>query len=137
MENHLGKYIMPYRIINEVYGKEKYKNVVKDMPEDEGLSYGTYRFEQKKNAPIFKSDTFDVHNMLIEKAGTGRLIQTEDGFKLSIPRQNYDPRLVYVSLLKIAYTLLSWDELGHYVKEWQRYICVFQGNLFLMKMGTK
>ena len=90
-ENHLGKFIMPYRIINEVYGKGKYKNVVKDMPEDEGLSYGTYRFEQKKNAPVFKSDMFDVHNMLIEKAGTG-------------------------TLLKIAYTLLPWNELEHYVK---------------------
>lgn len=33
-ENHLGKYIMPYRIVNEVYGKGKYKNVVKDMPVD-------------------------------------------------------------------------------------------------------
>lgn len=115
-ENHLGKFIMPYRIINEVYGKGKYKNVVKDMPEDEGLSYETYRFEQKKNAPVFKSDIFDVHNMLIEKAGTGRLIQTEDGAKISIPRQNYDPRLVYVSLLKIAYTLLPFNELEHYVK---------------------
>ena len=115
-ENHLGKFIMPYRIINEVYGKGKYKNVIKDMPKDNDLPYGTYRFEQKKNAPVFESDTFDVHNMLIEKAGTGRLIQTGDGAKISIPRQNYDPRLVYVSFLKIAYTLLPWNELEHYVQ---------------------
>lgn len=79
---------MPYRIINEVYGKGKYKNVVKDMPEDESLSYGIYRFEQKENAPIFQSNTFDVHNMLIEKAGTGRLTQTGDGIRFSISGQN-------------------------------------------------
>lgn len=115
-ENHLGKFIMPYRIVNEVYGKGKYKNVVKDMPVDKDLSYRTFRFEQKKNDPIFQSDTFDVHNILIEKSGTGRLAQTEDGFRLSIPRQNYDSRLVYVSLLKIAYTLLPSHELPHYIK---------------------
>ena len=115
-ENHLGKFIMPYRIINEVYGKGKYRNVVKDMPVDKKFSYETYRFEQKKNAPIFQSDTFEVYNMLIEKSGTGRLTQTENGFLLSIPRQNYDPRLVYSSLLKMAYTLLPPNELVHYVK---------------------
>ena len=115
-ENHLGKFIMPYRIINEVYGKGKYRNVVKDMPVDKKFSYETYRFEQKKNAPIFQSDTFEVYNMLIEKSGTGRLTQTENGFLLSIPRQNYDPRLVYASLLKMAYTLLPPNELVHYVK---------------------
>lgn len=136
-ENHLGKFIMPYRIINEVYGKTKYKNVVKDMPEDEGLSYGTYRFEQKKNAPVFKSDTFDVHNMLIEKAGTGRLIQTEDGAKISIPRQNYDPRLVYVSLLKIAYTLLPWNELEHYVKGVAALYLYISGTSFCDENGNQ
>lgn len=114
-ENHLGKFIMPYRIVNEVYGKGKYKNVVKDMPVDENLTYGTYRFEQKKNAPIFQSDIFDVHNMLIEKSGTGRFIQTENGFRFLIPRQNYDSRLVYVSLLKIAYTLLPPNLLSYYI----------------------
>ena len=115
-ENHLGKFIMPYRIINEIYGKGKHKNVVKDMPIDKDLSYGTYRFEQKKNAPIFSSKNFDVYNMLIERVGTGRLTQTEHGFRLSIPRQSYDPRLVYVSLLKIAYTLLPLEELPNYIK---------------------
>ena len=55
-ENHLGKFIMPYRIINEVYGKGAYKNVVKDMPVEKNLSYGTYRFEQKKNDSIFPSE---------------------------------------------------------------------------------
>lgn len=115
-ENHLGKFIMPYRIITGVYGKGKFKNVVKDMPQDEKLSYGTYRYEQKKNAPIFQSETFDVRNMLIEKAGTGRLTETENGFTCSIPRQRYEPQMVYVSLLKMAYTLLPVSELEYYIK---------------------
>lgn len=115
-ENHLGKFIMPYRIVNEIYGKGKYKNVVKDMPVDENLSYGTYRFEQKKNDPIFQSKTFDIHNMLIESERAGRLTPIEGGFRLSIPRQKYDPKLVYVSLLKIAYTLLPQNELPHHIK---------------------
>ncbi|MBR1851867.1 MAG: hypothetical protein IJ794_01625 [Lachnospiraceae bacterium] len=115
-ENHLGKFIMPYRIVNEVYGKGKYKNVIKDMPRDKNLSYEKYRYEQRKNVPVFSSETIDVYNMLIERAGTGRLKRTENGIRLSIPRQNYEPRLVYVSLLKIAYTLLPCNELAHYIK---------------------
>lgn len=115
-ENHLGKYIMPYRIINEVYGKGKAKNIVKDMPTTEGISYGTYRFEQKKNVPIFKSETFDVQNVLIEKSGTGRLTETENGFLLSVPRQKYQPEKVYASFLKIAYALLPFSELTDYIK---------------------
>ena len=116
-ENHLGKFIMPYRIINEVYGKGKFRNVVKDMPVDENLSYGSYRFEQKKNAPVFQSDSFEVYNMLIEKGGTGRFTKTKDGFRLSIPRQNYDPHLAYASFLKMAYTILPPNELKYYQKE--------------------
>lgn len=115
-ENHLGKFIMPYRIINEVYGKGAYKNVVKDMPVEKNLSYGTYRFEQKKNDSIFPSEIFDVRNMLIERNGTGRLTQIENGVRLSIPRQNYEPQLVYVSLLKMAYTILPVNELEHYIE---------------------
>lgn len=114
-ENHLGKFIMPYRFISETYGKGKYRNVAKDKSKDDNLSYGTYRFEQKKNAPVFQSETFDVHNMLIEKAGAGRLTMTKNGFKISIPRQKYEPQMVYVSLLKIAYTLLPKTELPHYI----------------------
>lgn len=115
-ENHIGKFIMPYRIINEVYGKGTYKNVTRDMSEDEELSYGTYRIEQKKNEPIFSSETFDVHNMIIEKEGTGIVTLNKEGFKISIPRQKYNPKMVYVSLLKMAYTLLPMTELEHYRK---------------------
>ena len=114
-ENHLGKFIMPYRFISETYGKGKSRNVIKDKSENDNLSYGTYRFEQKKNVPVFQSETFDVHNMLIEKAGAGRLTMTKNGFRISIPRQKYKPQMVYVSLLKIAYTLLPIAELPHYI----------------------
>lgn len=70
-ENHLGKFILPYRIINEIYGKGKAKNTAKDMPTTEEISYETYRFEQKKNVSILESETFDVRNMLIEKKVLG------------------------------------------------------------------
>lgn len=116
-ENHLGKFLMPYRIINEVYGKGAYKNVVKDMPVEEDISYRTYRYEQRKYAPIFPSEIFDVRNMLIEKAGTGKCTMTKDGFCLSIPRQRYQPQLAYASLLKIAYALLPSEEFMCYMRE--------------------
>ncbi len=116
-ENHLGKFIMPYRIVNEVYGKGKSRNVAKDMPVDKQDSYESYRFEQRKNVPVFQSDLFEVYNMLIEKRGAGRLTKTNDGFRLSIPRQNYDSHLVYASLLKMAYTILPQSEIKYYQEE--------------------
>lgn len=136
-ENHLGKFIMPYRIINETFGKGKYRNVVKDKSEDDNLSYGTYRFEQKKNAPVFQSKTFDVHNMLIEKVGAMKLEMTKNGAKFSIPRQKYEPQMVYVSLLKIAYTLLPIAELPHYIKGIQNLYYYISMNSFYDQDGNQ
>lgn len=113
-ENHLGKFIMPYRLLNEVYGKGKSNNVIKDFSSNEELTYGTYRFEQRKNTPVFQSEMFEVYNMLIEKEGAGRLVQESDGISISIPRQKYNPKMVYASLLKIAYTLLPFAEITNY-----------------------
>lgn len=116
-ENHLGKFLMPYRIINEIYGKGKFRNIVKDIPVDKNDLYKSYRFEQAKNTPVLQSDTYEIYNMLIEKEGSGRLTKTETGFRLSIPRQTYNPYLVYASLLKMAFTLLPENEINYYRKE--------------------
>ena len=105
-ENHLGKFIMPYRFIGQIYGKGKQRNVIRDGKHD-SEAFRTFRFEQKKNVPVFKSERFDVNSLLLEVKGEGgRLEFTDYGFKLSIPRQLYDPRMVYASLLKIFYTLV-------------------------------
>ena len=129
-ENHLGKFIMPYRFIAEVYGKGKQRNVIRDGKQGKGSSkqgkqqehslqgsdrrdreepFRTFRFESKKNVPVFESEIFpfDIHSLLIEvKDKGGRLEFTDYGFKLKIPRQPYDPRMVYASFLKMFYTLL-------------------------------
>ena len=121
-ENHLGKFIMPYRFIAEVYGKDKrkgkgrQKNVIRDgkQGKDSTEPFRTFRFEQKKNAPVFESKIFpsetypfDIKSLLIEVNNKGgRLEFTDYGFKLKIPRQPYDPRMVYASFLKMFYTLL-------------------------------
>lgn len=114
-ENHLGKYILPYRFVNEVSGKSE-KNVIKDMPTDNSKSFGTYRCEQKKNSPVFKSETFDVHGMIIETQKNILLTPTENGFRLTLPRQTYDPKMVYISLLKMAFTLLPLNKITHFIK---------------------
>ncbi len=114
-ENHLGKFIMPYRFINEVYGK-KNKNVIKDTFKDSSIPYATYRFEQRKNQPVLPCEICETSNVIIEKAPQKRLELTESGFRLSIPRQKYNPKLVYISLLKIAYTLIPQNEWKYHVK---------------------
>lgn len=44
------------------------------------------------------------------------MTETENGYLLSIPRQKYLPEKVYASLLKMAYTILPFSELGDYIK---------------------
>lgn len=114
-ENHLGKYIMPYRIINEVYGKGHGKNIIKDISKDDTKSFETYRFEQRKNQPIFQSETFEVYSLFIEKHKFKLITPIENGVILTLPRQTYNPKMVYISFLKMAYTLLPFNEIPHYI----------------------
>ena len=66
------------------------------MPQTEDISYNTYRFEASKNGNVFKSETFDVHKMLIERNESDLLQFTEEGLRLKISRQKYDSFLVYI-----------------------------------------
>lgn len=115
-ENHLGKFIMPYRFVNIIFGKGKEKNVIKDMPKDNSKSYETYRCEERNNIPVFESETFDVYSMIIEKQGSKIITLTENGFIISLPRQSYDPRMVYISFLKMAYTLMPCNEIKNFIR---------------------
>lgn len=115
IEDNLGKYIMPYKFVTDVYGKGK-KNIVKDMPQTDDISYNTYRFEASKNGNVFKSETFDVHKMLIERNESDLLQFTEEGFRLKIPRQKYDSVLVYIAFLRMAYSIMPIEEIPNVIK---------------------
>ena len=40
-EDSLGKYLLPFKIVSQIYGK-KNRLIAKDMPKDKQLSFGTY-----------------------------------------------------------------------------------------------
>ena len=112
-EDALGKYLLPYKIVSQVYGK-KNRLVTKDMTYDKQLSYGTYQIQFNKNTPIL--DGMEVNGLIIEQSSKGILTTTEDGFDLNIPRQHYKPGLVFCAFLKMAYSLLPLELYPQYVR---------------------
>lgn len=112
LENHLGKFIMPYRFVCRIFGKRN-KNIIRDNPKDKDMVYENYIFEQS-NTQIFEDSNFDVSTLIIENTLSKRVQISEDGMMLDIPRQIYDPRMVYASFLKMAYVLLPPEEISKY-----------------------
>lgn len=125
LEDSLGKYMAPFKFVSQIYGK-KSEITIKDIPHDSALSYDTYRLERKKNSGAL-DDNGTPQNYIIEKSGTGVFQEIDNGFVLNIPRQKYDPRLVYASFLKMAFSILPmhlWEIyinqallLGHYARK--------------------
>lgn len=115
LEDSLGKYMAPFKFVSEIYGK-KSTLTIKDMPNDQTLSYNTYRLERTKNSGAFNENGIPK-NYIIEKSGTGIYEEIPGGFSLKIPRQKYNPRFVYAALLKMAYGILPMKFFQNYVKQ--------------------
>ena len=113
LEDSFGKYVAPFKQISQIYGK-KTTLTIKDFPKDNSLSYGTFRMESHSNCPAV-DENGDIHNYIIEKSGTGILKEIDGGYSLTIPRQKYDPRLVYAALLKMGYGLLPFSEIQNWI----------------------
>lgn len=113
-EDSLGKYLLPFKIVSQIYGK-KNRLITKDMPRDKQLSYDTYQIQLNKNVPVLAE--IPVKGLIIEKSSSGILTMTDNGFKLNIPRQHYTPELVYCAFLKMAYGLLPLELYPQYVKK--------------------
>lgn len=113
-EDSLGKYLLPFKIVSQIYGKKK-QLTAKDMPQDKQLSFGTYQIQLNKNVPVLKD--IPVKGLIIENPSADILAITDDGFKLNIPRQHYVPELVYCAFLKMAYSLLPLELYPSYVKK--------------------
>lgn len=109
-EDSLGKYTAPFRFVSHIFGK-KNTVTIKDMPEPQSeISYKSYRMEIKKRTSDAQSTSpFSSSDYLIERSGRGIVERTKDGFTLNIPREPYNPRLVYAAFLKMAYSILPWS----------------------------
>jgi len=117
LEDSLGKYMLPFKIITQVYGK-KNKLVAKDKTEDSSLTYGSYRIQFNKDEPILPNFS-NTRGILITRSSNPsniiKMNEAKNEFEINIPRQKYDPRLVYCSFLKMAYSILPLYELKNYL----------------------
>lgn len=114
LEDSLGKYLLPYKIVSQIYGKKNHL-IAKDKPKDKNISYGSYQIQVNKNVEVLPN--LLVKGLIIERTDVNILTMTEDGFKLHIPRQHYDSRLVYCAFLKMAYSILPLKLYRYYIKK--------------------
>lgn len=112
-EDDLGKYMLPYKIITKTFGKNNQLSS-KDMPKEEGLSYGTYRIQLNRNKPVI--DNIDVKSLIIEAKNTGIIKLDNNKIEVCIPRQHYFPPSIYCSFLKMAYSIMPLNLYPQYVK---------------------
>ena len=113
LEDNLGKYMLPYKIITQIFGK-KNQLVSKDSSNDDSVSYGSFRIQVNKDKPVLEET--ETKGMLLETKGTGIIKEVDDGFEITIPRQHYNPLTVYCSFLKMAYSIMPLEFYEKYVK---------------------
>lgn len=112
-EDDLGKYMLPYKIITKTFGKNNQLSS-KDMPKEDGISYGTYRIQLNRNKPVLEN--IDIKSLIIEAKNTGIIKLDNNKIEVSIPRQHYFPPSIYCSFLKMAYSIMPLNLYPQYVK---------------------
>lgn len=112
-EDDLGKYMLPYKVVTNTFGKSNQLSS-KDMPKEDGISYGTYRIQMNKNKPVMEN--YEVKSLIIEKIDTGIVKLDKNKIEISIPRQHYYPPSIYCSFLKMAYSIMPLTLYSQYVK---------------------
>lgn len=113
LEDDLGKYMLPYKIIAQIFGK-KNQLTSKDLSNNDNVSYGCFRIQVNKNKPVLEE--VETKGMIIEKKDTGILKEVDDGFEITILRQHYNPLAVYCSFLKMAYSIMPLEFYVKYLK---------------------
>lgn len=112
-EDNLGKYMLPYKIITQTFGKNK-QLISKDFSKDDSISYDSFRIQVNEHKPVIEG--YEAKGLIIEKKDTGIIKKCNDGFEISIPRQHYYPPAVYCSFLKMAYSIMPLELYEYYVK---------------------
>lgn len=92
LEDHLNKFMLPYRIVSQIFGK---KNKIK---------YKTNEYNRICVSPGKLDATIDSNNCTIRQID-------EHTLEFNFIRQTYKPILVYKALVKIALTLIPESEL--------------------------
>jgi len=112
-ESDLGKYMLPYKIFTQTFGKNK-KMVAKNFSNDDSISYDTFRIQVNEKTPVING--YETKGLIIENEDAGILKKVNGEYKITIPRQHYYPPAVYCSFLKMAYSIMPLKYYEKYVK---------------------
>lgn len=104
-EDSFGKYVLPLKIVSQVYGKKK----------SMGYSVKDAQIKMNKDKAVLPEFNDSVNAIIKAVSGNSILIPEKDGFLLQLNRKRYIPQMVYFSLLKMALTILPPEEYKNYV----------------------
>ncbi|HHQ4328448.1 TPA: hypothetical protein ACSQRE_001790 [Clostridium perfringens] len=104
-EDSFGKYILPFKIVSEVFGRNK------TMCHSE--QFGEIRMNNSE--PIMPHFNNSTKNLIKETKQGELLTMTDDGFKLRLKRKRYTPEWIYFSLLKMALGIMPFELINKYV----------------------
>lgn len=104
-EDSFGKYVLPLKIVSQVYGKKK----------SIGYSNEHAQITINKEDAILPEFSEDIKALIKSNEEKSVLIPEKDGFTLKLERKRYMPQFVYFSLLKMALTILPFEEYEKYV----------------------
>jgi hypothetical protein len=103
-EDSFGKYIFPFKIVSEVYGKHSkmtYKNAASEI-------------RMRKASPILPEIDDSIKVLINDNFQDKILTMTPEGFDLNLKRQKYIPEWVYFSLLKMALSIIPYKLIPQY-----------------------
>ncbi|OME71493.1 hypothetical protein BSK65_10660 [Paenibacillus odorifer] len=106
-EDALGKYVLPFKLISEVYGK-------KTSLTDKDIRTG-HRIEYRKNDPILPEFNEHARKLIIDRTDEKRVTVENNEMTIQYTRQKYNPIDVYYALLKMALTLVPFEELERFM----------------------
>ena len=103
-EDSFGKYVLPLKIVSQVFGKKR----------SIGYSNKHSQIKINKEEAIFPEFSEEIKALIKSKEDNSVLIPEKDGFTLELVRKPYIPQFVYFSLLKMALTILPFEEYEKY-----------------------
>ncbi|MEC0244167.1 HNH endonuclease [Paenibacillus dokdonensis] len=107
-EDALGKYVLPLKLVSEIYGK-KTSLIDKDMRTG-------HRIEYRKNDPILPDFDGYARKLIIDRSDDKRVTVDNNEMTIQYKRQKYNPVDVYYALLKMSLTLVPFEEVERFMR---------------------
>lgn len=106
-EDSFGKYIFPFKIISQVFGKS---NKLRFKNNQSGI-------EIRKSSAVLSDLYPNVKALIVDRGEMYTINMNEDGcgFTMRLNRQGYHPQYVYLALLKMAYSIMPFSYIPRFI----------------------